>query len=44
MSTLAICDRIMVLMDGRIQGFDKPERLEASNPFFREALQLSGMA
>jgi ABC-type multidrug transport system fused ATPase/permease subunit len=43
MSTLTICDRIMVLLDGEIQGFDSPARLEATNPFYREALQLSGM-
>jgi ABC-type multidrug transport system fused ATPase/permease subunit len=43
LSTLDICDRIMVLYDGVLQGFDDPARLEASNPFYREALKLSGM-
>lgn len=43
LSTLSICDRIMVLRDGVLQGFDQPDRLEAENPFYREALQLSGM-
>ena len=38
-----MCDRIMVVLDGRIEGFDTPERLEASNPFYREALELSGL-
>ncbi len=42
-STLAICDRIMVVMNGILEGFDTPDRLEASNPFYREALRLSGM-
>jgi ABC-type multidrug transport system fused ATPase/permease subunit len=43
LSTLTICDRIMVLLDGRVEGFDTPARLESGNPFYREALQLSGM-
>jgi ATP-binding cassette subfamily B protein len=43
LSTLTICDRIMVILDGRMQGFDEPAALEASNPFYREALRLSGM-
>ena len=43
LSTLSICDRIMVILDGRLQGFDRPDLLEATNPFYREALRLSGM-
>lgn len=43
MSTLDICDRIMVLFEGRLEGFDEPERLAATNRFYREALELSGM-
>ena len=43
LSTLTICDRIMVLLDGAIQGFDAPDRLEADNAFYREALALSGL-
>jgi ABC-type multidrug transport system fused ATPase/permease subunit len=43
MSTLSICDRIMVIMNGTMQGFDRPAELEASNPFYREALKLSGL-
>ena len=42
-STLDICDRIMVIQDGRLKGFDRPDRLESSNPFYREALALSGL-
>ena len=33
LSTLDICDRIMVIQEGRIVGFDSPDRLEASNAF-----------
>jgi ABC-type multidrug transport system fused ATPase/permease subunit len=43
LSTLDICDRIMVVHEGRIQGFDTPARLEATDPFYRDALELSGL-
>jgi ABC-type multidrug transport system fused ATPase/permease subunit len=43
LSTLAICDRIMVILGGALEGFDEPAKLEESNPFYREALRLSGM-
>jgi ABC-type multidrug transport system fused ATPase/permease subunit len=43
LSTLSICHRIMVILNGELQGFDAPDALEASNPFYREALRLSGM-
>jgi ABC-type multidrug transport system fused ATPase/permease subunit len=42
-STLAICNRIMVIMNGTLEGFDESSVLEESNPFYREALRLSGM-
>jgi ABC-type multidrug transport system fused ATPase/permease subunit len=43
LSTLDICDRIMVLIDGQLKAFDSPDSLEASNDFYREALVISGM-
>jgi len=43
LSTLEICDRIMVIQDGELRGFDTPERLEKTSEFYREALVLSGM-
>ena len=43
LSTLEICDRIMVIQDGELRGFDTPGNLEKSNEFYREALILSGM-
>lgn len=43
LSTLEICDRIMVLGDGRLEGFDTRSRLAVANRFYREALELSGM-
>ena len=43
LSTLSMCDRIMVVMGGILQAFDEPAKLEASSEFYREALELSGM-
>lgn len=43
LSTLEICDRIMVVQDGRLVAFDSPAVLESSNEFYREALVLSGL-
>ena len=43
LSTLDICDRIMVIQSGELKGFDAPAKLEAENDFYREALVLSGM-
>ncbi len=43
MSTISICDRIMVIQNGRVQRFDEPTRLEEADPFYKEALRLSGM-
>jgi ABC-type multidrug transport system fused ATPase/permease subunit len=43
LSTLDICDRIMVIQDGSLKGFDEPARLEESSTFYREALRLSGL-
>jgi ABC-type multidrug transport system fused ATPase/permease subunit len=43
LSTLSICDRIMVIKDGELKEFDAPSVLEQSSDFYREALALSGM-
>lgn len=43
LSTLDICDRIMVIQDGVLKAFDTPQHLEDTNAFFQEALRLSGM-
>jgi ABC-type multidrug transport system fused ATPase/permease subunit len=43
LSTLDVCDRLMVIQDGRLMGFDTPECLEGSSDFYREALVLSGL-
>lgn len=41
MSTLDICDRVMVILDGRLEAFDTPEHLRAQGGYFRAALDLS---
>ena len=43
LSTLDICDRLMVIQDGKLKAFDTPENLEKDNEFYREALVLSGL-
>lgn len=43
LSTLDMCDRIMVIQDGELRGFDTPRELENSSDFYREALHLSGL-
>lgn len=43
LSTLDVCDRIMVIQDGEIRAFDTPERLQGTEGFYTEALQLSGL-
>jgi ABC-type multidrug transport system fused ATPase/permease subunit len=43
MSTLTICDRIMVIFNGELQGLDTSANLRRENAFYREALELSGM-
>jgi ABC-type multidrug transport system fused ATPase/permease subunit len=43
LSTLTICDRIMVIKNGELKAFDTPSVLEESSDFYREALILSGM-
>ena len=41
LTTIAECDRIMVLANGSVQGFDRPEQLALSSDFYDEALRLS---
>jgi len=41
MSTLDICDRVMVILDGRLAAFDTIELLAANNAYYRSA---SGLA
>lgn len=41
LSTLDICERLMVIQNGQLMGFDTPSNLEESSDFYREALRLS---
>lgn len=41
LSTLSFCDRILVMVDGRVDGFDSPAALRAGNAFFREVSEIS---
>jgi ATP-binding cassette, subfamily B, bacterial len=43
LSTLSICDRIMVLNQGELQGFGPPDALSKTDPYYTEALRLSGL-
>lgn len=42
LSTLSICDRVLVLGDGAIEAFDSAAALVATNDFYRRATSLSG--
>lgn len=44
MSTLDICDRIMVIESGRVTAFDTPDSLRADSHFYRNALSVAGIA
>jgi ABC-type multidrug transport system fused ATPase/permease subunit len=41
MSTLEMCDRVMVILDGRLAGFDTKEALQRQNSYYRNASQLA---
>jgi ATP-binding cassette subfamily B protein len=43
LTTLAMCDRIMVLQDGRVVAFDRPSNLEHGGGFYADALRASGV-
>jgi ABC-type multidrug transport system fused ATPase/permease subunit len=39
-STLAVCDRVMVIVDGRLAAFQTPDRLAWDDPYYRSATLL----
>jgi ATP-binding cassette subfamily B protein len=41
MSTLEMCDRVMVIVDGRLVGFDTKPVLQRDNPYYRHASELA---
>ena len=44
MSTLDICDRIMVIEGGRLTAFDAPAALQQHSEFYQEALAIAGIS
>jgi ABC-type multidrug transport system fused ATPase/permease subunit len=44
MSTLEVCDRIIVIQDGAVTGFGTPGELLQHNEFYREAVELGAIA
>ena len=43
MSTLNVCDKLLVIENGEIQAFAEPRLLSSDNAFFRRALKLAGL-
>jgi ATP-binding cassette, subfamily B, bacterial len=41
MSTLDICDRVMIIIDGKLTAFDTIELLQRNNPYYRSASALA---
>jgi ATP-binding cassette subfamily B protein len=41
LSTLDVCERIMVILDGRLAAFGTPESLQSTNIYYRTALQIA---
>lgn len=41
LSTLSICQRVMVVVDGRLQAFDEPAVLAERNPFYQDAVRIT---
>ncbi len=41
MSTLEMCDRVMVILDGRVAGLDTKAALQRDNPYYRNASRLA---
>ncbi len=41
LSTLSICDRVMVVVDGRLQAIDEPSALQQDNDFYREVIEIT---
>lgn len=44
LSTLSICDRLVVLRDGRVESVGTPADLIGSSEYYREALRLAGIS
>lgn len=43
MSTLDVCDRIMVIEDGQVTAYARPEELESRSGFYQQAMAVAGI-
>jgi ABC-type multidrug transport system fused ATPase/permease subunit len=43
LSTLDVCNRLMVIQEGQLKAFATPTELAADNDFYKEALRLAGV-
>jgi ABC-type multidrug transport system fused ATPase/permease subunit len=43
LSTLDVCNRLMVIQDGQLKAFATPAELATDNDFYKEALRLAGV-
>jgi ABC-type multidrug transport system fused ATPase/permease subunit len=41
MSTLDMCDRVMVILDGQLAAFDTKATLRQENPYYRSAAMIA---
>jgi ABC-type multidrug transport system fused ATPase/permease subunit len=41
MTTLDLCERVMVIVGGRLEAFDTPDELRRQNAYYRSAASLS---
>jgi len=44
MSTLDVCERVMVVVDGRLEGFDSADALRTSSAYYRSATEVAAGA
>ncbi len=44
LSTIENCDRVLILNDGRVEGFDAPAQLAAHNAFYKEGRAILGIS
>ena len=41
LSTLDVCERIMVVLDGRLEALGTPESMRSTNVYYRSAVQIA---
>ena len=43
-TTLRLCDRMMVIRDGRLEAFGRPSEVASESAYFQSASELAGVA